>query len=114
KITVTEAASMGHSFRVNLVSCSCDFRNFVDGQEATNDGITLTPILRKNSLSFAAIIDAQRSRRTHRLPPRHFAGYSNYLKLPSFVTSAPLAYSTVTLFARLRGWSTSVPFRTAT
>ena len=26
----------------------------------------------------------------------------------------PLLYSTVTLFARLRGWSTSVPFSTAT
>src|SRR3546814_468912 len=26
---------------------------------------------------------------------------------------APLAYSTVTALARLRGWSTSVPFRTA-
>jgi transposase InsO family protein len=30
------------------------------------------------------------------------------------VRGSRLAYSTVTLFARLRGWSTSVPFRTAT
>jgi hypothetical protein len=26
----------------------------------------------------------------------------------------PIRYSTVTLLARLRGWSTSVPFKTAT
>jgi hypothetical protein len=30
------------------------------------------------------------------------------------LTGAPRRYSTVTVFARFRGWSTSVPFRSAT
>ena len=36
-----------------------------------------------------------------------------YYAEPKIIAAADV-YSTVTLLARLRGWSTSVPFRTAT
>ncbi len=52
-----------------------------------------------------------------RCPPPP-SGFACHLPLAGedFMTCGlrQLAYSTVTLFARFRGWSTSVPFATAT
>jgi len=82
KVAMTEAATVLDALGMKLVCCGSYFGDFARAQEASNDGISITPILREIMLNIAAIIDAQRSRRTHLLPPRPLAGYSNYLKLP--------------------------------
>jgi hypothetical protein len=43
----------------------------------------------------------------------YFAGKDSNFDA-QYPQAAARRYSTVTLFARLRGWSTSVPFKTAT
>src|SRR3954471_14424624 len=75
-----------------------------------NGGVSLTRVLRRSILRFA-----------HELVPCARAGiaacWSEQVR-PMWSSAtrvwSSLHYSTVTLFARLRGWSTSVPFSTAT
>ena len=76
EISVAEAPTVSDAFRMDLVDGDRDFSNFLDAEQAPDDGKSITPIVRQVVAITILFGDLQGSRTPHEISPTPLEGYT--------------------------------------